>query len=159
MLDPNFARSVVLVLEHNDEGALGVVLNRPTGADEAPEPDPDHPVFCGGPVEPSARIVVGLVPGAEPGSPHWQAAIGDAADLGPVLEQFGGGRLRVFAGYAGWGPGQLEGEIDEGAWYVVPAMPEQMLSAEPERLWGEVLRRQPEPLSWQATRPVEPGWN
>lgn len=160
LLDPNFARSVVLVLEHNDEGALGVVLNRPARRGSPQQPtDPASEIFAGGPVEPSARIVVGLMPGSEDGAPRWQAAVGDEVDLTPVLAEFAGGRSRVFAGYAGWGAGQLEAEIDEGAWHLVLAESEDMVCAHPDRLWADVLRRQPEPLSWQATRPVEPGWN
>jgi putative transcriptional regulator len=67
--------------------------------------------------------------------------------------------LRIFAGYAGWGSGQLEAEIEEGAWYVVPAEPQDPFLADPERLWAQVLRRQGGQLAMLATMPAEPGMN
>jgi putative transcriptional regulator len=67
--------------------------------------------------------------------------------------------IRIYAGYAGWGAGQLEAEVEEGAWYVVAAAPDDLFDATPDGLWRRVLRRQPEPLSWLATYPADPTQN
>src|SRR5207249_3616283 len=113
--DPNFRRSVVLVVEDEPgEGTLGVVLNRPTET-------PVEQVLDGTPL----RGRIGLVD----------------LDAPPQLLEGGIASLRVFAGYAGWGPGQVQAEIEEGAWYVLPAEPADAFAAEPERLWQVVLRR------------------
>jgi putative transcriptional regulator len=152
--DPNFFRTVVLVLEHGDEGALGVVLNRPavgttlTGALPAWAPLAGEPavLFVGGPVQPDAAI--GLARRGEAGEPDGFAPLFD--DLGTVdLERDPDAvrprvdRLRVFAGYAGWGPGQLESELDAHGWFVVRADPSDPWTGTPEELWRGVLRRQP----------------
>ena len=148
LLDPNFRRAVVLVGEHGDDGALGVVLNRPSEVPvgEAVPPleelvPPGEAIFVGGPVQPRAPVVL-----AELSSP-------DAADLivvdsigfltGDVDADVAGSvlRARVFAGYAGWGPGQLEAEIEEGSWVLEPARPEDVFTPDPEGLWTRVLRR------------------
>lgn len=167
--DPNFDRTVVLVLEHTDEGAVGLVLNRPsaTGVGEPlPEWDAmaaEPPViFVGGPV--SATAVIGLARGrrAGPGG-GWRPVVGAVGivDLGAGPEEVGPAiaQLRLFAGYAGWGPGQLEDEVDLHAWWVVDAVPDDALSARPERLWRAVLRRQPGRLAMFATFPDDPAVN
>jgi putative transcriptional regulator len=151
--DPNFFRTVVLLLEHSDEGALGVVLNRPAegttliGALPAWAPLAGEPavLFQGGPVQPDAAI--GLAHRGESGEPDGFAPLFD--DLGTVdLQRDPDGvrprvdRLRVFAGYAGWGPGQLESELDANGWFVVRADPADLWTGSPEGLWRGVLRRQ-----------------
>src|ERR1700733_5600239 len=133
---PNFRRTVVLIVEHeSQQGTLGVVLNRPTKVPvgQVLEPwtelatDPSV-VFNGGPVAPNSALALALVPGTdEPVGWH---------PLAPAIA-----KLRVYAGYAGWGVGQLQAEIDEGAWYVVSAELSDAFCAEPERLWPAVLRR------------------
>ena len=151
--DPNFERTVVLLLEHGDDGAAGVVLNRPSELelvghlpdweDRAASPGV---VFVGGPVQPTGVICL-----AETG--------GEIEPLDPSVgpEDVGWGapvdRVRVFAGYAGWGAGQLEAEIMEGAWFVVDATPEDAMSGRPDDLWREVLRRQPGRLGFFANYP------
>jgi putative transcriptional regulator len=167
--DPNFERTVVLVLEHQDEGALGVVLNRPSRLDVA-EPLPgwsrftNHPdvVFVGGPVSRNAVIGLAQVEGETPPG-AWEPVLGpvgvldlsrDPDTVGPAVAG-----MRVFAGYAGWGPGQLEGEIGEGAWYVVGALTADAFSTEPERLWQRVLARQPGDLARVALVPPDPRVN
>src|SRR5580704_12953259 len=146
--DPNFRRTVVLIVEHEPEqGTLGVVLNRPTQVPvgQVLEPwtelatDPSV-VFTGGA---PAMTRLGLVDlDAPPGL------------LGPAVAS-----LRVYAGYAGWSSGQLQAEIEEGAWYVVPAEPADAFSAEPDRLWPAILRRQGGELAYVATYPDDPSLN
>jgi putative transcriptional regulator len=169
MLEPTFARTVISMLEHNSDGALGVVINRPG---DAPLLDVVPPVadlasqpavlFAGGPVEPRAAIALGVVSAGAP-SAAWRSVIhpvvtvdleADPAVLASSLRE-----LRVFAGYAGWSAGQLEAEIAEGAWYVVDSLPSDAFDAWPNRLWSTVLRRQPWPLSAVATCPLDPTMN
>ena len=173
--DPNFRRTVILVVEHEvTEGTLGIVLNRPTKVpvgkvlEEWTELATDPSVvFRGGPVAPNSPLALALVPGKEEPL-GWRALDGAPAlarlgllDLGappgglaPAIES-----LRVYAGYAGWSPGQLEAEIDEGAWYVLTAEPGDVFAAEPERLWSDVLRRQEGNLALLATYPDDPSLN
>lgn len=169
LADPNFARSVVLVLDHDEAGALGVVLNRPTELPvQAVLPrwaqavaDPAL-LFTGGPCQPEAGLGVARVVGAGP-PPAVKLLAGeyglvdldaDPADvLGPVVG------VRVFSGYSGWGSDQLEAEIAEGSWLVVDVVPSDLLGAAPERLWRDVLRRQPGDLAFLATMPDDPNQN
>ncbi|MDT0322605.1 MULTISPECIES: YqgE/AlgH family protein [unclassified Streptomyces] len=166
--DPNFDRSVVLLLDHDREGALGVVLNRPTpvGVSEVLEPwaslagEPGV-VFQGGPVALDAALAIAVVPGTGPlGWRRVHGSIG-LVDLEAPPEVLAAevGSLRIFAGYAGWGPGQLERELDEGAWYVVDSEPGDVSVPEPERLWRAVLRRQRGSLALLATYPDDPSLN
>jgi putative transcriptional regulator len=173
--DPNFKRAVVLVVEHEvTEGSLGIVLNRPTtiGVDQVLEQwtelatDPSV-VFKGGPVAPNSALALALVPGKDE-PVGWRALDGAPAlaslglldlDAPPRLLAPAIQSLRVYAGYAGWSPGQLEEEIDEGAWHVVVAEPGDVFAAEPDRLWRDVLRRQGGDLAFLATYPDDPGLN
>jgi putative transcriptional regulator len=166
--DPNFDKSVVLLLDHDREGALGVVLNRPTpvGVSEVLEPwaslagEPGV-VFQGGPVALDAALALAVVPGAGPlGWRRVHGSIG-LVDLEAPPEVLAAevGSLRIFAGYAGWGPEQLESELDEGAWYVVESEPGDVSVPEPERLWRAVLRRQRGSLALLATYPDDPSLN
>ena len=158
--DPNFDGTVVLLLEHGPEGALGVILNRPSElpVSEAMAGPPtdgemswddlaDTPavIFVGGPVRPNAVIALGRVPGvADPD--RWEPLSGDLGVInigdGPVPAVGEIAALRVFAGYAGWSGPQLEDEIDSGAWFVIDADPHDCYSPAPELLWRAVLRRQ-----------------
>ena len=167
--DPNFDHTVVLLLEHNDDGALGLVLNRPSGlevADPLPEwrpytGDPDV-VFIGGPVSRSSVIALASVDGEAPVS-SWEQVVGPVGvvDLSRDPDAIGGTltAVRVFAGYAGWGSGQLEMEIGEGAWYVVSAEPADVFTDSPEQLWRRVLARQPGELARVALVPEDPSLN
>lgn len=169
LVDPNFAHTVVLVLDL-DEGALGVVLNRPSPVpvkEVLPGWDdvlvgPDV-LFQGGPVATdSALAVAGLRDGDD--EPvgfrrlFGQTGIVDLDAPTEILVPALVG-MRVFAGYAGWGAGQLEAEIEEGSWYVLPAVPGDLFGADPEGLWARVLRRQPGELAWVSTRPLDPEMN
>jgi putative transcriptional regulator len=175
LADPNFRRTVILVVEHEAaEGTLGVVLNRPTDVPVDRVLDAwselvtgPSVVFKGGPVAPNSALAIGSVPGdAEPLG--WHALDGAAAisglglvdlDAPPDLLAPAINRLRVYAGYAGWAPGQLNAEIDEGAWYVVPAEPADAFAGEPEDLWSGVLRRQGGEMAFTATFPDDPSQN
>lgn len=171
--DVNFDRTVVLLLAHGDDGAIGIVLNRPSETEiAAPLPrweglaaEPAV-VFVGGPVQLQAVICLARpaggtsVPGAPPG---WNAV---TADMGTLdLDQDPDGirgdfdELRIFAGYAGWSPGQLEEEIAAGAWWVVDARPGDAFSDDPDGLWRRVLRRQGPPLALVASYPADPMLN
>lgn len=169
MGDPNFDRSVVLILQHSEEGALGVVLNRPTDlgvdavlddwAGRAAEPPVVH---LGGPVE--QNCVIGLALRRDAGSATgWKQVVGDVGSvdlhLAPGEVGAGIGKIRFFAGYAGWGPGQLEGELDADAWLVVDALPADVTQPDPEAMWRGVLRRQEGRMSMLANFPDDPTMN
>lgn len=169
MYDPNFDRTVVLLLEHTEDGALGVVLNRPseTGVEEALpgwEPVAATPpvVFVGGPVAPTGALALGTVTG-EP-TEGWTPVLGSVGllDLGQSPTSTAGtevAQARLFAGHAGWTAGQLEGEIAGGGWFVVDAEPDDALASDPEQLWPSVLARQPGRLAWFANCPADPRSN
>jgi putative transcriptional regulator len=161
LLDPNFDLTVLLVLEHGDEGALGVILNRPSAlrlADALPDwagaASPPAVVFAGGPVEREALIALGRpAAGAEGG-----LVLGlHSVDLQeqPALAVLGVDGVRVFSGYAGWSPGQLDDELAAGAWWVVEAEPDDVFTADPLGLWARVLRRAGGWLALFAHYPVD----
>jgi putative transcriptional regulator len=170
--DPNFKRAVVLIVEHEEtEGTLGVVLNRPTKIpvgqvlEQWTELITDPSVlFRGGPVAQNSALALAMVPGKEEPL-GWRALDGAPAlarlglldlDAPPLLLAPAIQSLRVYAGYAGWSPGQLEAEIDEGAWFVLPAEPGDIFAAEPEHLWRAV---QEGDIAFLATYPEDPGLN
>ena len=166
LVDPNFWRTVVLVGEHSEEGALGVVLNRSsdTPVEEAvPElamlAQDMGAVHVGGPVQPSAVVV--LADFAEPDEAR--ALVLDSVGFLPSeVEPDSLGELRrarVYVGYAGWGPGQLDGELEEGSWIVEPAVPDDVFTDDPEGLWSAVLRRKGGPFGVLATMPPDPSQN
>ena len=167
--DDNFFRSVVLIVEHDEGGALGLVLNRPgeTPVDDAlPQwhglASPPAVVHVGGPVAPTAAICLARrSPDREP--PGWQELYGPVGALDPDTDRDDVAaavtRLRVFAGYAGWSAGQLDSEISEGAWLVVDGLPDDPFAANPETLWRSVLRRQRGELAMLATFPDDPTLN
>jgi putative transcriptional regulator len=167
--DPNFRRTVVLIGEHGEEGAMGVVLNRPStvSVEEAAPPlsglegmdGSTEPIYVGGPVQPEAVVVVGEFeePDRAPvlifGSIGFLPAETEPTELGDLV------RSRVFAGYAGWGPGQLEGELEEESWIVVDALPDDVFTESPAALWGHVLQRKGGPFAVLATMPPDPSLN
>lgn len=170
MGDPNFAESVVLVLDVDDEGALGVVINRPSALLVATVfeewrdlVDAPEVLFRGGPVGADGALALALLRDSEQVPQGFRPVVGRLGVLDletPTdLVETALSRLRIFAGYAGWGPGQLEGEITEGAWYVVPSRPEDPFGVEAEGLGRAVLRRQPGELAWHSTRPADSGLN
>jgi len=168
LIDPNFFRAVVLMCGHDDDGALGLVLNRPTEVpvgDHLPgwveRLDPPEVVFIGGPVQPDVAIGLGRRGDAEP--PGWSAVAGDIGlvDLtlppGDVVGDLTG--LRVFSGYAGWGAGQLEAELGTGDWVVAAAVPEDPFESAPDGLWRTVLRRRGGGPALYADFPLDPRVN
>ena len=165
--DPNFARTVVLVGEHNADGALGVVLNRPSETtvgeavpdleDLTPAGDPVH---VGGPVQPSAVLVLAEYEEPDAGTQLVTGCVGFVAvdDEGDrVATQLG--RARVFAGYAGWGPGQLEAELERDDWIIADAVPDDVFDTDAPTLWSRVLDRQGGKLRLLARMPVNPSLN
>lgn len=167
--DPNFDRTVVLVLEHDDEGALGLILNRPSATpvgevlpawdDVASDPSV---VFVGGPVDGSAAICLGSCrPGATSAAIQAITPTLGVVDLDsdPGLLTHLVAYVRVFAGYAGWGGGQLDAEIEAGGWFVVDTLPGDAFTAAPGTLWRNVLRRQGGRLALVSTYPEDPSHN
>lgn len=165
--DPNFARTVIAIANHDDDGALGIVLNRPSDTDvveAVPElegvVDSDDVVFVGGPVQPASIVVL-----AEFEDPD-EAAYLVVGAVGLVSDRTGLERLddatarrRIYAGYAGWGPGQLEAEVEREDWIVVPALPEDVFADQPLDLWGRVLERKGGQFRLLARMPVDPSLN
>ncbi|MFH8606682.1 YqgE/AlgH family protein [Streptomyces sp. NPDC018029] len=182
LADPNFDRAVVLLLDHDEEGSLGVVLNRPTPVDVADILEgwgelagTPGVVFQGGPVSLDSALGVAVIPGDEAVSATAGSRAGRQDPVGfrrvhgaiglvdleapPELLASALGSLRIFAGYSGWGPGQLETELADGAWYVVESEPGDVSSPDPERLWRAVLRRQRSELAMVATYPDDASLN
>ena len=165
--DPNFERTVVLIGVHSSDGAMGVVLNRPaevTVAEAAPQLeqaiDDSQQVYVGGPVQPSSIVflaefldptLAGLLVLGRIGFPTPEAEIDE---LSRATE-----RSRVFAGFAGWGEGQLEAEIAEGDWIAQPALPDDVFTEAPERLWSRVLTRKGGSYALVARMPPDPSVN
>jgi putative transcriptional regulator len=166
LFDPNFRHTVVLIGQHNAEGALGVVLNRPselTVAEAFPElasvVEAGERLFTGGPVRTHSAVLLAELESAEWADVLVFGAIGflvgDVSDDAKAAVR----RARVFAGYAGWGAGQLEREMDEGSWIVEPARPEDVFGPDPESLWSEVLRRKGGRYARLASMPFDPTMN
>jgi putative transcriptional regulator len=168
--DGVFDRTVVLLLEHGpDEGSLGLVLNRPTTTDVVevlprwhPLAAPPRTVYWGGPVGAGSAIALGLArPGIE--VPDWQPVTGRVGviDLGDDEDRTGETveAVRVFSGYAGWSPGQLESELAADAWWVMDADVLDVADPEPLDLWSAVLRRQGGRLARYANFPPDPSLN
>jgi putative transcriptional regulator len=166
LLDPNFQRTVVLMIEHGPEGALGLVLNRTSESTvgEAVSElegllEPDSPVFVGGPVQPSGLIVLArfLEPDAaallsfgDVGILRAEASLGDPPDLLAT---------RAFAGHAGWGPGQLDYEVERGDWILEPASVDDAFTEDPDGLWSDVLARKGGSYALVARMPLDPSVN
>jgi putative transcriptional regulator len=163
--DPNFRRTVVLMTHHDEEGAMGLVLSRPSEvpvADAVPGladlSDAEDVVYVGGPVQP--EVVVALTELDEPdetvdpivGAVGFLPGDGEPDEL-PIA------RIRVFAGYSGWGPGQLEAEMEESAWIVVPAEADDVFAPDPDELWRTVLHRKGGKYALIATMPFDPSLN
>jgi putative transcriptional regulator len=170
LIDPNFADTVVLILDNDENGALGVILNRPSPVpvvevlgdwcDVVTDPDV---LYRGGPVSTDGALAVGRLADSAEEPVGWRSVFEDfgIVDLDTPVELVDGtlGAMRIFAGYAGCGAGQLKDEIEEGSWYVVPSEPDDVFREDPTDLWRDVLRRQPGELAWISTRPANPSLN
>ena len=168
LIDPNFHRTVVLLLEHSTEGALGVVLNRPsllntretlpdTFAAAIPE---DEQIYEGGPVEPESVILLADFTDAAPdaGLPIGSIGVVDpATDFDTLPDRVRA--IRAFGGYAGWAAGQLEAEIDEDAWIDAVCLASDVFTSEPDLLWSEVLDRKGGNFRLVARMPMDPSLN
>jgi len=167
LYDPNFHRTVVLICEHTDDGALGLIVNRPTPVevgDAVPELGellgPTDRLFAGGPVQPQSIVLL-----AELEDPPEEALM-VTGDVGLVLQGVDledlaamARRGRAFLGYAGWGPGQLEDELAEEAWIIEPPTREEIFTLDPTDLWAAVLRRKGHRYALLATMPPDPSLN
>lgn len=168
LFEPTFRRTVVYMIEHNDAGSLGVVINRrsevsvqevlPQWAGLASDP---KALYIGGPVTRDAALCLAtLRTGADiTGVPGVRRVDGrvvmvdldaDPDRIAPVVEG-----LRIFAGYAGWTFGQLDSEIENDDWIVLSALASDVVSPPRVDVWGQVLRRQPMPLALLATHPID----
>jgi putative transcriptional regulator len=165
--DPNFARTVVLICEHSEEGALGLVLNRPGElviADWAPElallVGDDGVIDSGGPVQPEALLVLADFEDVSHAGMPVIGTVGLMGD-GTVVEDLAGvtRRARVFSGYAGWGPGQLDDELQRGDWFVAPAGIDDIFDPDAEELWRRVLARKGGHYALVARMPIDPSVN
>jgi len=171
--DPNFFKSVVLMVEHGADGAMGLIVNRPSSvtvsaalSEHFDFPENDEPVYVGGPVEPSALFVLHdsaeidesekpVVPGVFVG--------GSASVFENVVRSVSSGesdvRFRVLSGCAGWGPGQLEGELARGDWLLFPADAGLALGEDPYELWDRLVQRISDDLRVFPPTPGNPEWN
>lgn len=166
LVDPNFWRTVVLIVEHSEDGALGLVLNRPseTTVGEAVSEleqllDLDDPLYIGGPVQPSALIVLAEF---EDSSDAALLAFDDIGVLASGAQDdpaVGVHRGRAFVGHAGWGPGQLDAELERGDWILEPARSHDAFTSDPADLWQEVLTRKGGSYALVARMPPDPSVN
>lgn len=164
-----FDCAVIMMLSHDDDGALGVIVNRPSDvpvsrllpswSDVASEP---NVIFQGGPVSPDSALGLVFINGdGEPLGVRRVSGHVGVVDLDTPVEvvESGVGGMRVFAGYAGWAPDQLEAEVDEGSWYVVDADSHDAFRPDAQTLWRTVLRRQLGELALMASFPDDPTMN
>ncbi len=166
LLDPNFARTVVLITEHNEDGAMGIVLNRPSetaAAEVLPELAEiagEEPVYVGGPVQPDAIVL--LAEFSDPEAAAW-IVVADVGLAGAEsdLDELAGAvrRGRLYAGYSGWAPSQLEAEMELESWIVEPPLPAELFPDNPESLWSDVLDRKGGRYKLIARMPEDPSQN
>ena len=166
LLDPNFRRTVVLVTEHTEDGAAGLVLNRPTESEvseivPALESlvDDGEPIFMGGPVQPNGVLVLGEFLDPDDAAVPLFGSLGfpsldEPDDVVPLTT-----RRRIFAGYAGWGSGQLEDELAREDWILEEAQPDDAFTEAPQELWADVLRRKGGIYELVARMPEDPSVN
>jgi putative transcriptional regulator len=163
--DPNFRKTVVLIAHHDEEGAMGLVLSRPSevlAVTAVPSleglPGADDPVFVGGPVQPEAFMVLAEFDDVDEAAAPIMERLGFMpADAEP--DDLSITRLRLFSGYSGWGTGQLEYELEEVAWIVVDAETADAFADDPDELWRTVLHRKGGPFELMVDMPFDPGLN
>ena len=165
LIDPNFRKTVVLVAHHDDEGAMGLVLSRPSdvaAAEAVPLleglPGAEGPIFVGGPVQPEAFMVLAEFEDVEEAAAPIMDGLGFMpSDTEP--DDLSIKRLRLFAGYSGWSAGQLEAELEEPAWIVVDAETDDAFADDPDELWRTVLHRKGGPFTLMENMPFDPEMN
>lgn len=165
--DPNFERAVILIGVHSPGGAMGVILNRPstvTVCEAVPQLEQavaeEEPVYVGGPVQPSAIVCLAEFLDPEPAGLLVLGRIGfPAPDAGIEELTEATARRRVFAGYAGWGEGQLDEEVADGDWIAHAAQPDDVFTEMPQELWSDVLRRMGGGYALLARMPADPSVN
>ncbi len=168
--DPNFRQTVVLLCEHGPEGALGVVVNRPTAmlVSEALPQVPvlegqHHVLFSGGPVQPNHVLILYRLRQEAAGQHHVFDGVylgGDMGALERVLTTPSGGEsFRAYIGYSGWGPGQLENEMKTGSWITLPADSTVVFEKDPVHVWRDILRSLGKPYDLYAEMPLDPNLN
>ena len=167
LYDPNFRRTVVLIGVHSEEGAMGVVLNRPsevTVGEAVPQLEQavakQELLYVGGPVQPTSIVFLAEFLDPSPAGLLVLGRIGfpaPDADIDELTEATA--RRRVFAGYAGWGEGQLDAEVDHGDWIAHTALPEDVFTDVPAELWSRVLTRKGGSYALLARMPVDPSVN
>jgi putative transcriptional regulator len=165
LVDPNFRKTVVLIAHHDEDGAMGLVLSRPSdvpASEAVPSleglPGGKDPVFVGGPVQPEAFMALAEFDDVDEAAAPIFGHLGFvSAGAEPV--DLAISRLRLFAGYAGWGPGQLEAELEEPSWIVVAAEADDAFADDPDELWRTVLHRKGGPFSIMENMPFDPGLN
>jgi putative transcriptional regulator len=165
LVDPNFRKTVVLVAHHDEDGAMGLVLSRPSDVSAAEAvplledlPGANDPVFVGGPVQPDAFMVLAEFDDVDQAA----APIMDSLGFMPADTDVGDlsiRRMRLFAGYSGWGAGQLEAELAEPSWIVVEAETDDAFADDPDELWRAVLHRKGGPFALMENMPFDPGLN
>jgi putative transcriptional regulator len=171
--DSNFFKTVVLMVEHGSEGAMGLVVNRPSSVTVAHAlsehfklPETDDLVYVGGPVDPSALFILHneamldqsetpVVPGLFVGSSAevFETVVRSSVEGNPEL------RFRIFSGCAGWAPGQLEGELSRGDWYQHPASVERVFNDDPYDVWDDLLHQVYKAHRILPEQPGDPKWN
>jgi putative transcriptional regulator len=166
LVDPNFARSVVFITEHNDEGAMGIVLNRPSESSvesivpQLADIGGGEPVYVGGPVQPEALVLLAEFSNLEAAAWIVVADVGLASadmDLDELAEAVRRGR--VYAGYSGWAAGQLEAELEIDSWIVEPPLPAELFPDDPQTLWNDVLARKGGQYALISRMPADPSLN
>ncbi len=167
LADPRFARAVILVAEHSADGTLGLVLNRPSESSVTESVDelrgvvdPGEAVYVGGPVQTDAVMVLAEFSNSELAAALVLDDIGflpAEADMDVIAAVTR--RARVFAGHSGWGPGQLDGELEEGAWIVADAEPDDVFSEDSDDLWASALQRKGGAYARLARVPEDPSVN
>ena len=169
--DPNFVHTVVLLCEHNDQGSMGLVVNRRSGVQLpdvlegiAPEPVPALPLYLGGPVERQALLVLHRLAIPVPGAHPVAGGISIGGNMEVILRHAvdsaeSNPQIRFYAGYAGWGAGQLDAELAIGSWITCQALPEHVFDGDDEGLWSRVLKSLGSDYARLATMPPDPRVN
>jgi putative transcriptional regulator len=165
LIDPNFRRTVVLITHHDEEGAMGLVLTRPSevrAEDAVPElaslPGAGDVVHVGGPVQPEAIMALAEFEDVDDALAPIVGSVGFVSAEAAV-EELSVRRIRVFAGYSGWGAGQLEAELEEPSWIVADAVPDDAFATDPDELWRTVLQRKGSKFALIAAMPFDPRLN